>query len=342
MARLEQLLAESSMTRREFLRRSAAGGAVLLSGGVLLKGCSFERQRAETFIAKVEQYNADIAKVILSGLHELGVGVKDIRGKRVLLKPNMVEPHSGAGPIITHPLVIRGAVEAFKHLGASRVLVAEGPGHCRDSILVLEESGVGDVLHEDRIPFVDLNYDSGYRVANEGRLTDLPSLIFPATLQQVDLIVSMPKLKTHHWAGVTLSLKNMFGVMPGSYYGWPKNVLHFAGIDKSILDINLTLKPHLAIVDGIIGMEGDGPIMGTPKQAGVLVMGRNLAAVDATCSRVMGIDPHKIGYLKAASGRIGPIKEANIEQRGEKIAAVRTNFALIDKIPAHQGIRWDG
>nr|WP_281415130.1 DUF362 domain-containing protein [Geobacter hydrogenophilus] len=327
------------MTRREFLRRSATGGAILLSGGVFLNGCSFERQRAETFIAKVEHYNADIAKVIVNGLRELGVGVKEIQGKRVLLKPNMVEPHSGAGPIITHPLVIRGAVEAFKHLGASRVLVAEGPGHCRDSILVLEESGVGDVLHEDRIPFVDLNYDSGFRVANAGRLSELPALVFPSTLQQIDLIVSMPKMKTHHWAGVTLSMKNMFGVMPGSFYGWPKNVLHFAGIDKCILDINLTLKPHLAIVDGIVGMEGDGPIMGTPKQAGVLVMGRNLAAVDATCSRVMGIDPHKIGYLKAASGRIGPIKEANIDQRGEKIASVRTNFALIDKIPAHHGIR---
>lgn len=339
MDRHERIIDESSLTRREFLRRSIAGGAVLLSGGVLLGGCSSETQRAETFIAKVEHYNADIARVIITGLRELGVGVNDIKGKRVLLKPNLVEPHRGAGPINTHPLVIRGAIEAFKHLGAARVLVAEGPGHCRDSLLVLEESGVGDVLHEDRIPFVDLNYDGGFRVANAGRLTNLASLVFPTTLKQVDLIVSMPKLKTHHWAGVTLSMKNMFGVMPGSFYGWPKNVLHYAGIDKCILDINQTLKPHLAIMDGIIGMEGDGPIMGTPRQAGVLVMGRNVAAVDATCSRVMGIDPQEIGYLKAASGRIGPIQESNIEQRGEKIIAVRTDFALIDKIPAHQGIR---
>ena len=59
-------------------------------------------------------------------------------------------------------------------------------------------------------------------------------------------------------------MKNLFGVMPGLYYGWPKNVLHHAGIGGSILDINAAVKPHLAIVDGIIGMEGDGPIMGTP------------------------------------------------------------------------------
>ena len=74
----------------------------------------------------------------------------------------------------------------------------------------------------------------------------------------------MPKLKTHHWAGVTLSLKNFFGCMPGRVYGWPKNVLHVRGIPESILDINAAVRPHLAIVDGIVGMEGDGPIMGDP------------------------------------------------------------------------------
>ena len=82
-------------------------------------------------------------------------------------------------------------------------------------------------------------------------------------------------MKTHHWAGVTLAMKNLFGVMPGVYYGWPKNVLHYAGIPGSILDINAAVRPHLAIVDGIVGMEGDGPIMGTPRHAGLLVMGTN-------------------------------------------------------------------
>jgi uncharacterized protein (DUF362 family) len=146
-------------------------------------------------------------------------------------------------------------------------------------------------------------------------------------------------MKTHHWAGATLSMKNLFGVMPGMYYGWPKNVLHHAGIENSILDINATLKPHFAIVDGIIGMEGDGPIMGNPKKVGVVVMGRNLAAVDATCCRIMGIDPKKVSYLARADNWLGPIDEGCIEQRGESIVSVRTNFALIDQIPAHRGIR---
>ncbi len=152
----------------------------------------------------------------------------------------------------------------------------------------------------------------------------------PTTLKRADLIVSIPKMKTHHWAGVTLSMKNLFGVLPGIYYGWPKNVLHHAGIGRSILDITAAVKPHLAIVDGIIGMEGDGPIMGTPKHAGVLVMGTNLPAVDATASRLMGINPWRIEYLAGASGRLGPIAERHIEQRGESIAGLAQPFQLLD------------
>ena len=165
------------------------------------------------------------------------------------------------------------------------------------------------------------------------------TLTFPALFKEVDWIVSVAKMKTHHWTGATLSMKNLFGVMPGIYYGWPKNVLHHVGIENAILDINATLKPHFAIVDGIVGMQGDGPIMGNPKQVGVLVMGRNLAAIDATCCRIMGIDPYKVSYLERADNWLGPIGEGSIAQRGEAIAAVRTNFKLIDQIPAQRGIR---
>ena len=296
-------------------------------------------RKAETFISKVNDYQADIASAIMSGMQELGVTSKEIEGKKILLKPNLVEPLANTVHINTNPLIVRGATEAFLGLGANRVTVAEGSGHCHDTLRTLEESGMADVLFEDRIPFVDLNDDDVYTVSNKGRNSPLKTLTFPAALQQADWIVSMPKLKTHHWAGVTLSMKNMFGVMPGRFYGWPKNVLHYAGINRCILDINMTLKPHFAIVDGIVGMEGDGPIMGSPKHVGVLVMGRNFVAVDATCTRIMGLNPKKVPYLKVASSRLGPIQEENISQYGETIDLVRTNFVLIEKIPAHKGLR---
>ncbi len=325
-------------TRREVL--SGALGAAVASVGVsFLSGCTRRSGTAEVFIAQVGSYESDIASVVLSGLKELGVMEEEIRGKRILLKPNLIEPRRGAEHVNTHPLVIRGTAECFLRRGASSVLVAEGPGHTRDSLLVLEESGLGEVLRDDRIPFVDLNYVTGYPVTNTSRLTRLPALTLPVTLREVDWVVSVAKMKTHHWAGVTLSMKNLFGVMPGIYYGWPKNVFHWEGIAQSIIDINEAVKPSFAIVDGVVGMEGDGPIMGTPKHAGVLVMGRNLTAVDATCSRIMGIDPAKVSYLAAALGRLGPIGESRIRQLGEGIGSVRTDFALVERIDAHKGLR---
>jgi uncharacterized protein (DUF362 family) len=293
----------------------------------------------ETFIAKVTNYRADITSVIRAGLQELRVTPQEISGKKILLKPNLVEVYPNAEHINTHPLVVRGAIEAFLALGAARVMVGEGPGHCRDHLYVVEGAGLEEVLYEDHIPFIDLNNDTIVTRTNMTGLTRLATLALPASLYDADWIVSLAKMKTHHWAGVTLSMKNLFGVMPGAVYGWPKNVLHQVGIEKSILDINSTVKPHFAIVDGIVGMEGDGPIMGAPKQAGVLVMGRNLPGVDATCCRIMGIDPHRVSYLQAAAKYLGPVDERRIIQLGERLADIRTNFLLHDNIPAQRNLR---
>ncbi len=329
----------SAWTRRKFLK--AAGiGAAAVGAGVLLGRHGLQREeKAEVFIASVSGYDKDIRTHILNGLQELGIHSDWVGSKRVLLKPNLVEPHRTLEHINTHPLVIRAAVEAFLSLGAAQVMVAEGPGHRRDNLLVLEESGLADILAEDKIPFTDLNLSSVVKVANRGKASKLEAFYFPEEILKADIIVSMAKMKTHHWAGVTLSMKNLFGVMPGIVYGWPKNVLHWAGINQCVYDITATLNPHLAIVDGIIGMEGDGPIMGTAVRSETLVIGTNLPAVDSTCARLMGIDPMKIPYLQAASGTIGSIKAESILQRGESIGSLLVNFKLMDFIPAHQGLR---
>jgi uncharacterized protein (DUF362 family) len=137
-------------------------------------------------------------------------------------------------------------------------------------------------------------------------------------------------LKTHHWAGATLSLKNLFGTLPGICYGWPKNELHWRGIENSIVDIALTRTPELAIVDGIVGMEGDGPLNGSPKTLGALVMGTDLVAVDATCCRLMRLIPEKIGYLVLGNRkRLGILREEQIPQIGEPIEALAQPFEVV-------------
>ena len=319
----------SDVRRRSFLVGAGALAATGL-GVKVFRDFDEVSQRAEVFIARADSYEDDLTSKIRVGLAELGLGPAWFAGKSVLLKPNLVEPSREAPQVNTHPAVIRAVAEVFRSWRARDVFVAEGQGHCRDSELVLEQSGLGPVLDGEKIEFVDLNHDEVFFVRNRLGFTKMARLAFPATLRRADLIVSLPKMKTHHWAGVTLAMKNLFGVMPGIYYGWPKNVLHHAGIPGSILDINAAVRPHLAIVDGIIGMEGDGPIMGTPRQSGVLVMGTNLPAVDATTARLMGINPWRVDYLAAASGRLGPISERHILQRGESIAPLVQDFQLLD------------
>ena len=322
-------------TRREFLRAAGCGA---IAAGTGLWSCARWR-RAEVFVGKAATYSIDLVPIITAGLRELGVLPAEVVGKRILLKPNLVEPRRGAEHINTHPAVVHAAAEAFLRLGAAAVEVGEGSGHCRDPLRVLEESGLAEVLHEDRLRFTDLNLDDWEEVPNAGSATKLAQLALPDAIRRADWVVSVAKMKTHHWAGVTLSMKNLFGVLPGAIYGWPKNVLHVAGIHQSIVDICATVKPRFAIVDGIVGMEGDGPIMGEAKAAGVLVMGRDLPAVDATAARIMEIDPEKVAYLAYSGGRLGVTDARSIEQRGERIADVATPFQLLQKIPAQRGLR---
>ena len=287
-------------------------------------------RRAATFIGRAYRYDDSLVAILRDGLREIGFGRDAVRDKSILLKPNLVEPAIEAPHINTHPAVVRAVAEVFRSWDAREVIVAEGQGHIRDAWLVLEQSGLEPVLREAALEFIDLNHDDVYTTSNRLGMTPLKELYLPRTLQRADIIVSLPKMKTHHWAGVTLSMKNLFGVMPGICYGWPKNVLHHCGIGRSILDITATVRPQLAIVDGIIGMEGDGPIMGTPRQANVLVMGTNLPAVDATAARLMGFDPQRLDFLRVASGRLGPILERHVEQRGELIANCAQRFELVD------------
>jgi uncharacterized protein (DUF362 family) len=292
---------------------------------------SFQRPPSRVVIRRAANYEQDLSLLIQEGLSVFNPPVKD---KTVLLKPNMVglDP---LGVINTHPAVIAAARECFLRLGAVQVLIGDGPAMDRDTEAIVESVRLRDYAGPLARSFVDLNVDDVQRVVLKTHASRLKELYLPKTALGVDFLVSMPKLKTHHWAGVTLSLKNMFGIVPGSCYGWPKNVLHWAGIDRAILDINAAARPDFAIVDGIVGMEGNGPIQGTPKDSGILIFGNDPVAVDATCCRVMGLVPERVKYLSGAGTLLGHLKVDKIQQLGESIASVRTCFAVL---PAFQSL----
>lgn len=319
----------------------------------------FQREPSRVAIQRVASYEQDLFNLIHETLREFRdrgqvapkangnsgapnlKSLAQVRGSTVLLKPNFVGPDP-LGVMNTHPAVVAAARESLLKLGAAQVFIGDGPAMDRDTEGIVESVRLRHYAGSLNRTFVDLNVDDVERVALKTRASRLSELYLPKTVLGADFVVSMPKLKTHHWAGVTLSLKNMFGIVPGACYGWPKNVLHWAGIDKAILDINAAVRPDFAIVDGINGMEGNGPIQGTPKKANVLVFGDDPVAVDATCCRIMGLLPEKIRYLAGAGTLLGHLNAEKIEQLGEPIQAVRTPFAVLaefDKLRDGRGDR---
>ncbi len=282
-------------------------------------------RRSRVAILREENYSQRIGEALLAGLQLFPLYV---HGKNVVLKPNLVDYIPGSA-INTHPLLVAAATECFRRLGANKVVVAEGPGHQRDTQLVLSQSGYAPILRDNEIRFIDLNRDELVQVNLRASYTRMKRLWLPKTVVQADFLVSMPKVKTHHWSGVTLSMKNMFGVVPGSRYGWPKNILHWSGIQQSILDICSTVPVHFVIADAIMAMEGNGPLNGTPRPLGSIVLADDPVAVDATCARLMGLEPGRVVHIREAAKFLGNSSPTLIDQVGEMLRSPDLPFQVV-------------
>ena len=313
-------------------RRRALGAAAAAAATVGIEArtlwprhtVDYRRARSRVAVLNAESYSEWLEETVLGGLSLFRI---DVRGKCVLLKPNLVEDLPE--PVNTNAGLIGAAARCFLRLGARRVVIGEGPGHQRDTELVVDAAGLRPILREKRIEFVDLNRDELSKVRLKANYSGLGELWLPREVLASDFVVSMPKVKTHHWAGVTLSLKNMFGIVPGMKYGWPKNLLHWHGIDESILDICATVPSHFVIADGIIAMEGNGPLQGTPRDLGKVVLADDPVAADATCARLMGFDPRQVRHLSDGSRFLGNLGADRITMLSEPVETRIRPFAVL-------------
>lgn len=253
------------------------------------------------------------------------VGMPAVTARKILVKPNLVDIVD-QNPSVTAPPVVAAVVDLLYELGASQVVVGDGPAFRRDAHAIARATGLSELLAQRDTPFIDLNYDDLKPASvKDGWFPGVEHIWLPKTALEADLIVSVPKMKIHHWSGVSLSLKNLLGLFPGSRYGWPKNFMHFHGITSSILGVYKVLPPVVSVVDGIVGMEGDGPLFGSPVPHGLLVIGKDPVAVDSYSARLMGIEPGSIEHLGMAAWA-GVGQSARIKTIGLSLDQARRSY----------------
>lgn len=256
--------------------------------------------RPRTFVAS----GADAYANTRAALAETDLAV--VAGKRVLLKPNagrMAEPGSG---VCTDPRVVAAAIDTFVEAGAE-VAVGESPITGVNALEALAVTGIASVAEERNCPLIDLDARRPVDVAIPDGIA-ISGLKVCADLFDFDIVVSIPVMKMHMHTGVTLSVKNMKGCL------WRRSKIELHMLppidgsdDKSlnvaIADMATVLRPHLAIIDGTVGMEGLGPSAGSPKALGVVVVSADPFAADAVACELMGTSAAQIPHLRMGAER---------------------------------------
>lgn len=294
------------------LRRSVT--VVLLA--VLIAGCAGPPTVA---IVRGEDPAEMVAKAI-----DLSGGLEGLvrNGDTVVIKINLttyMDPNSPHIGMVTDVRVVAGVVDYLKKHRTCRIVIAENSAI--DTSEAFRLYGYTEMAKQKGAELVDLEKDEQVVVRRQG-LTN-PEYRIAKTLLQANLVIDMPPLKTHQLTGITVGMKNWFGLLPK---GDLRDQYHDQ-IDEVLSDLTSIVHPRLTVVDGLVGMEGQGPVQGTPVKMGIVMAGRDVVAVDTVAAAVMGFDPNQISHLTVAHERgLGENDLARIVVKGEPIAAVRKPF----------------
>ena len=257
----------------------------------------------------------DIDKAVRESVELIG-GLKLDPEKTVVIKPNVCNAKNPEGIVLTDFRVIKAVVDMV-HENGNDVLLVESDNISGSAESRMEKSGLMDLLDEWGVDFLNLSHDDNreYEVADT-------ILRLPRTVLEANYLINIPKIKTCAHTLVTLGIKNLYGVFQRKQ----KGRLH-KHLNKILPFLAETVRNDLVIVDGINCMEGNGPVVGNPICLNLVMAGRNLVAVDAVCSRLMGYDPAKIPHIAGAAARgIGPIDRDKIKVLGDDLSKYTRDF----------------
>ena len=238
---------------------------------------------------------------------------------RVLIKVNFINTQTWDSGATTDPMVVEAIILRLKELGIEPIVV-ESDATMTNADKAYEATGTKEMVERNGVKFINLRYEKDKVKIPIPDCETLKSITLPRIVME-SAVISAAKMKTHMATKVTLGMKNMFGLMPDKY----KAKFHMNGISKVVVDINTVIKPQLTVIDGFVAMEGRGPTGGDPVKMDLIIAGKDVVATDATCARVMGLDPHEISHIRTAAEKgLGNID--NIEILGTKLEDVKRNF----------------
>lgn len=225
---------------------------------------------------------------------------KDLKGKKVLLKINLLSATEPERAVTTHPEFVHALIEEIHERGGE-VLIADSPGGLFNKATLKNAYKVSGILKVAQDTGAELNYNTGSHVVKHSDGNFLRSFNVCDYMDECDLKIAVPKIKTHMFCGLTCASKIMFGAVPGTekvkYHTRFPDTVDFS---KMLQDLTDLCDMDLFIVDGIIGMEGRGPARGTPRKVGVILSGNDPRTIDLHVSRITGLDPERLSVLKAA------------------------------------------
>jgi len=225
----------------------------------------------------------------------------DVAGKTVLLKPNILSDAAPEKAITTHPVFLEAAIRLVREKGAGRILVGDSPGLQMPGFSG-KVSGMGEATRKNGAEWIDFTKGKIEVPCPDGKV--IKSFTLTQAVREADIIISLPKLKTHQLMQYTGAMKNIFGLVPSL----AKSPFHvrFSGRESfaaMIVDLNLAVKPAFAFMDAIVGMEGNGPAAGNPRQIGLVMASSNLLALDVAATQIMGYPPGETPVNKEALSR---------------------------------------
>ncbi|MCZ7355371.1 MAG: DUF362 domain-containing protein [Candidatus Methanoperedens sp.] len=265
-------------------------------------------------VVKAKNYDVkSLEHLIRDAIKDLGLNLNS--KNTALLKPNIVIPAKPGSAIITHPAVVEALINVLKEIGFKDIIIGEGPGVGADELKAFELSGYRKLAEKKNVKLINLNKAERIEIKWKYGTVKLPKLVLES-----DLYINMPKMKTHGQTAVTLSMKNQKGLLSRT----DKQKFHKLGLHEPLVELAKVVQPHLIIVDAIEGMEGEGPLNGRKKKAGVLVIGTNQAETDMVCCGIMGIDYKNVKHI--AQGIRQNIGQEAPDLIGIDIQEVRTNF----------------